>query len=212
MMPLRRWILHFILLCVCVKVTQLCLTLCNPMKYITHGILPARILEWVAFPFSRGSSQPRSPALQADSLPAEPPEKPKNAGVDSLFLLQSIFPTQESKRGHLHCRWILYQQRYLPHWKSWSSLLIIVRYNIGQRICSADSYVNFYVFLLFLSHLLSHFQMYLVPLFQNLSGSLNSTYIVFVPLFFMPIYFLASEIYLYVFFYTCCLCFHFSYS
>ena len=40
-------------------------------------LLPARIQEWVAFPFSsRGSSQPRSPALQADSLPAEPHGKP----------------------------------------------------------------------------------------------------------------------------------------
>ena len=38
---------------------QSCLTLCNPMDYTVHGILQARILEWVAFPFSRGSSQPR---------------------------------------------------------------------------------------------------------------------------------------------------------
>ena len=42
-----------------VKVTQSCLTLCDPMDYIVHGILQARILEWVAFPFSRGSSQSR---------------------------------------------------------------------------------------------------------------------------------------------------------
>ena len=42
-----------------VKVTQPCPTLCNPMDYTVHGILQARILEWVAFPFSRGSSQPR---------------------------------------------------------------------------------------------------------------------------------------------------------
>ena len=42
-----------------VKVTQLCPTLCDPMDYIVHGILQARILEWVTFPFSRGSSQPR---------------------------------------------------------------------------------------------------------------------------------------------------------
>ena len=42
-----------------VKVTQSCLTLCNPMDYTVHGILQARILEWIAFPFSRGSSQPR---------------------------------------------------------------------------------------------------------------------------------------------------------
>ena len=42
-----------------VKVTQLCLTLCDPMDYTVHKILQARILEWVAFPFSRASSQPR---------------------------------------------------------------------------------------------------------------------------------------------------------
>ena len=42
-----------------VKVAQLCLTLCNPMDYTVHGLLQARILEWAAFPFSRGSSQPR---------------------------------------------------------------------------------------------------------------------------------------------------------
>ena len=42
-----------------VKVTQSCPTLCDPMDYTVHGILQARILEWVAFPFPRGSSQPR---------------------------------------------------------------------------------------------------------------------------------------------------------
>ena len=42
-----------------VKVVQSCSTLCDPMDYTVHGILQARIPEWVAFPFSRGSSQPR---------------------------------------------------------------------------------------------------------------------------------------------------------
>ena len=42
-----------------VKVTQSRLTLCDPMDYTVHGILQARILEWVAFLFSKGSSQPR---------------------------------------------------------------------------------------------------------------------------------------------------------
>ena len=42
-----------------VKVVRLCLTLCDPMDCIVHGILQARILEWVAFPFSRESSQAR---------------------------------------------------------------------------------------------------------------------------------------------------------
>ena len=78
------------------------------MDYTFHGILQARILEWVVVPFSRGSSnpgiKPRSPALQVDSLPAEPPGKSKNTGVGSLSLLQQIFSTQESNRGLLHCR------------------------------------------------------------------------------------------------------------
>ena len=42
-----------------VKVTQSCPTLCDPMDYTVHGIIQARILEWVALPFSRGSFQPR---------------------------------------------------------------------------------------------------------------------------------------------------------
>ena len=42
-----------------VSVTQLCPTLWDPMDSMVHGILQARILEWVAFPFSRGSFQPR---------------------------------------------------------------------------------------------------------------------------------------------------------
>ena len=42
-----------------VKVAQSCLTLYNPMDYTVHGILQARILKWVAFPFFMGSSQPR---------------------------------------------------------------------------------------------------------------------------------------------------------
>ena len=43
--------------------------------------------------------EPKSPTLQVDSLPSEPPGKPKNTGVDRLSLLQWIFPTQESNRG-----------------------------------------------------------------------------------------------------------------
>ena len=53
--------------------------------------------------------EPRSPALQEDSLPAEPPGKPKNTGVGSLSLLQWIFLTQELNWGLLHHRRILYQ-------------------------------------------------------------------------------------------------------
>ena len=82
------------------------------MDYTVRGILQARILEWAAFPFSRESSQPRSSALQADSLQAEPQGKPKNTVVGSLSLLQHIFPTQELNQDLLHCRRILYQLSY----------------------------------------------------------------------------------------------------
>ena len=73
-----------------------------------------RILEWVAFPFSRGSSQSRDQTQGShihwtDSLPAEPQVKPRNAGVSILSLLQWIFPAQELNQGLLHCRRILYQ-------------------------------------------------------------------------------------------------------
>ena len=43
-----------------VKVAESCPTLFNPMDYTVHGILQARILEWAAVSFSRGSSQPRN--------------------------------------------------------------------------------------------------------------------------------------------------------
>ena len=89
---------------------------------IVHGILQARILEWVTFPspgdLPNPGIKPRSPILQADSLPAEPQGKPKNTGVGSLSLLQGIFLTQESNWGLLHwrrilhCRRILYQLNY----------------------------------------------------------------------------------------------------
>ena len=70
-----------------------------------------RILEWVAYPFSRDlpdpGIEPGSPALQVDSLPAhsfpESPGKPKNTGVGSLSLLQGIFQTQESNQGPMDC-------------------------------------------------------------------------------------------------------------
>ena len=92
-----------------VKVTQSCAILYNPMDCSllgssVHGILQVKILEWIAYSFSRGSShpgmEPRSPALQVDSLLSEPPEQPKNTGVGSLSLpsLEDL-PDREIKLG-----------------------------------------------------------------------------------------------------------------
>ena len=99
-----------------VKVAQSCLILCDSLDCIVHEILQARILEWVVFP-SPGNLpnpriKPRSPTLQADSLPTEPPGKPKITVVGSLSLLQGNFLTQELNQGLLHCRQILYQLSY----------------------------------------------------------------------------------------------------
>ena len=63
-------------------------------------------------PSPNTGTEPRSPVLQADSLPVETPGKLKNTGVSSLSLLQRIFPTQESNQGLPHCRGILYQLSY----------------------------------------------------------------------------------------------------
>ena len=87
--------------CVYVKLLQLCPTLCDPVDYSTpgssvHGILQARILEWVAMPSSRRSSQPRDQTCSSwDSCIAsrffttEPPGKPKHlrdsVSSDSLW-------------------------------------------------------------------------------------------------------------------------------
>ena len=54
-------------------------------------------------------TKPRSPALQADSLAAEPQGKPKNIGVGTLSFLQGIVPTLGTNPGLKHCRAILYQ-------------------------------------------------------------------------------------------------------
>ena len=99
-----------------VKVAQWCLTLCDPMDY--------RVSEhWSGQPFPFPEDfpnlgiEPRSLALQVDSLPAEPQGKPRSTGVGSLFLLQGVFLTQELNWGLLHCRQILYQLSYqgIPH-------------------------------------------------------------------------------------------------
>ena len=80
---------------------------------LSMGILQARVLEWVAMPSSRGSSQP-SDQIQASRTAGGfftiwATRKPKNSELGSISLLQGIFPTQELNQGLLHCRRILYQ-------------------------------------------------------------------------------------------------------
>ena len=92
-----------------------------------HGLQSARLLYpwifsrqeyWSRFPcplpgdLPNPGIKPRSPKLQVDCLPSEPPGKPKNTGMGSLSVLQGILLTQELNWGLLHCRRILYQLNY----------------------------------------------------------------------------------------------------
>ena len=134
----QGWTFHSLKWKVKVKVAQLCPAVCDPMDYTVHGILQARLLEWVAYPFSRGSSQLRdwtqvshiaggffyiacelsysvvSNSLQPCGLQPARLLCPwdflgKNTRVDCHALLQGIFPTQGLNPCFLHCKWILYQ-------------------------------------------------------------------------------------------------------
>ena len=95
-------------------VTQWCLTPCNLLHCrlpgsSLHGIFQARILDWVAFPFSRQSSpgiKPRSLTLQAESLLANPPGKPfiRSLPLLETHLYSSCFSKENSctNRGRLN--------------------------------------------------------------------------------------------------------------
>ena len=107
-----------------------------------HGILRARILEWVAMPSFRRSSQPRdwtqvSCIAGRFFLLSEPQGKPKNTGVGSLSFIQGDIPTQESNQGFLHCRQILYQ---LSHQYNLNKNLTIAR-KIGNWILYSLDYL-----------------------------------------------------------------------
>ena len=111
-----------------VKVAQSCPSLCGPMHYTAHGILQARILEWIAVPLFQGifptqGLNPGLPTLQADSLPTEPPGKPMNSGVGNLSVLQLIFLDQQLNPGLSHCRQIL------TNWATWEASVNWLHYN-----------------------------------------------------------------------------------
>ena len=87
-----------------------------PCGYSDQVILQARILEWVTFPFSRGSSQARNQTqvshIEGGFFTSWATREAQEYWSGSLSLLQRIFPTQDSNRGLLPCRWILYQLSY----------------------------------------------------------------------------------------------------
>ena len=101
-----------------VKVTQSCLTLCDPMDYMVHGILQARILEWVDFPFSRGifpTQELNKGLLHCRQILYQLSHKGSPRILDWVaypFSSESSQTRNWMNWGLLHCRWILYQLSY----------------------------------------------------------------------------------------------------
>ena len=96
---------------------------CNPPGSSVHGILQVRILEWVAIPFSKVSSSPREepgpPAFQANSLPSEPPGKPRRCFEFHGTWIWANYALPE-----------IYSHRLLPYSNCslWAELLFLSHY------------------------------------------------------------------------------------
>ena len=114
--------------CVCVYVYAVCFAAQSVMSNsvipwtvahqapLSMEILQARILEWVAVPSSRGSSQPRDwtqvSCIAGRFFTSEPPRKPKNTGVGSLSLLQGIIYMYTHTHSHSQTYTLLYVYVY----------------------------------------------------------------------------------------------------
>ena len=110
----------------------------QPHGLHSPGILQARMLEWVAVPFSTGSSQPRDQTqvsrIAGRFFTSWATREAKEYWGVSLSFLQQIFLTQESKQGLLHCRRILWQLNYQGSWSEnkYSLLRGAVIFLIGE--------------------------------------------------------------------------------
>ena len=114
--------------CVCVLVAQSCPTLCDPMDYSSpgssvHRILQARILEWVAIPFSGDRNQVSR--LQVDSLLSEPPAEPWLKGYQGMIRVdRSEWQIQQCTWGNRwstpqsHSATVAYKARALNRWNT----------------------------------------------------------------------------------------------
>ena len=171
-----------------VKVAQSYLTLCDPMDYTVYGILQARILEWVAVPFSRISSQSGSPSLQADSflLPTREAQSPKERILSTSFI-RLAWPWYQYLKKDLTERrcadypvsWLQMQNSFLTashvtvqitiitHLDYWNDLISTLIQSPILKAASRIILLNMSNDLSFLFHsipgLLSHIDLYVVP-------------------------------------------------
>ena len=144
------------------------------MDYSFSGILQARILELVAFPFSRGlpnpGTEPRSPSLQVDSLPAQPPGKPFVYTYHIVFIHSSV-------DGQLGCIYVLtivssavVNLRGMSVFELWFSLGICLAVGL---MCHME--VLFLIFIFFNSLTLKVFNQHSMKISVNMCYSINSS-------------------------------------
>ena len=126
-----------------VKVTQLCPTLCDPMDYTVLGILQARILESVAFPFSRASSQPRdqTQAPHCRQILYQLSHKGSPRILQSVAYSFSNGSSRPKNQTRVSC----IAGKFFTNWAIEGSPFIsrYIRFNINdiQQICKLLSYV-----------------------------------------------------------------------
>ena len=170
-----RWVLyhcgylgHEDLFCI-ILLSQLCPTLCNPVDCSppgssVHGILQARILEWVAIPLSRGSTDPgiktMCPAFQADPLQSEAPGKLLSTNMSALNLpafwlskhlqVQLLFSSWSIKHPVTTCQILCFSvvfwlTKYLCFWLlfflQWQWWLVLCPHLLVLRDGRASSYL-----------------------------------------------------------------------
>ena len=130
---------------VCVLVTQSCLTLsdpmdCGPPASSVHGILQARILEWIAIPFSRGSSRPRA-HTQASRIAGifltiwatrEAPE--------SLLMSSMLRATSGSPWWEYHC-WLILLGRFSSSWLNLSHSINVLEHKLSQNLSNMTTLI-----------------------------------------------------------------------
>ena len=129
---------------------QSCSTLCDPMDCSSpgssvHGILQAKILKWVAIPFSKGSSQPRDrtqvSCVEADSLPAEPLER----SLHSVYICHNFIKLHILNKYACLDGLMKMQNR---HANIFSALFLSGKTHFSQKyygnfIVSTDTYIKF---------------------------------------------------------------------
>ena len=102
------------------EVAQSCPTLCDPMVTRFLRLFQARVLEWVAFSFSRElpnpGIEPRSPALQTDALPSEPPGKSEESCKTDE---SRIFRHRSMRTSQYICVWENVCYVWMVCWKEW---------------------------------------------------------------------------------------------